>query len=75
MTPTYATLTLGYLEEMLYHMTVSTSGVKKNPTEILFIKVLTTLDPDIKFPMEKSSSEIPFLVRISNNQISKDIFY
>ena len=37
--------------------------------------ILDTLDSDIKFTMEKRSSEIPFLnvlVRINNNQLVED---
>ena len=83
MAPTYATLTLGYLEEKLYNRISEILGeeyhefIKMNCKRYLddcFIiwskeesnfnivyTILNTLDPDIKFTMEKSSSQIPFL--------------
>lgn len=40
--------------------------------------ILNDLDPDIKFTLEKNSTEIPFLdvlVKKKNDKISTDIFY
>ena len=95
MATTYATLTLGYFEEMYhriceklgeeYHESIKMNwkrylgdwGKEESNLTIVY-NILNTLDPDIKFTMEKSSSEIPFLdviVRINSNQICTDIFY
>ena len=100
MAPTYATLTLGYLEEKLYQKvgehfdqefseTLQRSWKRylddcfliwdRNESDLNELnKLLNDLDPDIKFTLQKSSVEIPFLdvlIRKENNKITTDIYY
>ncbi|XP_062604091.1 uncharacterized protein LOC134265884, partial [Saccostrea cucullata] len=100
MAPTYATLTLGYLEEALYEKANEQFDAefceylkrnwkrylddcfiiwKKDDSDLNILNdILNELDPDIKFTMEKSSTQLPFLdvlICKENNKIATDIFY
>ena len=100
MVPTYATLTLAYLEENIYEiigkkiqqhkrriyevmekiflMIVSYSGNAHGETLMNYTTYSKTYTPKIKFSMEHSSKELPFLdilIKSVNGQIITDIYY
>lgn len=100
MAPTYATLTLAYLEETLYDRIEEIFDTNTKDTFIKSWKrylddcfilwrptwgniknlesILQNLHPKIKFTMEQSKTELPFLdilVKIKNNNIITDIYH
>ncbi|MEW8544348.1 MAG: hypothetical protein AB2693_12510 [Candidatus Thiodiazotropha sp.] len=98
--PTYATLTLGYLEQKLYQKITETFGQEfgiefqrswyrflddcfilwtKSEEELKNLHyILNHLHQDIKFTVECSKTELPFLdvlVKNEDGKIHTDIFY
>ncbi|MEW8548114.1 MAG: hypothetical protein AB2693_31815, partial [Candidatus Thiodiazotropha sp.] len=98
--PTYATLVLGYLEQILYRNIQTQYGNElyiyieanwkrflddcftfwtKSKSELcLFHSMLNNLHPDIKFTIDCSTNELPFLdilIRKNKTNIETDIFY
>ena len=98
MAPTYATLFLGHLEQILYTKLEAKYGnefsnyIKKNWKRFLddciilwnsnisledFQNDLNELDSNIKFTMERSKSNLPFLdvmIKIHGNKITTDVY-